>query len=249
MLSRIRYTHMKKLVTGLLTGGHLLLAAGAAHGGFHLLNLKKNKEILPHLKLTSAGLVKPEPYRLTPDKDYESFGIFTHEVEPTFVLFRNSEWSRDEAMEYINSTAEIFSQCGLKMSGNLLVVDAVNGEEKVHGQVNEELAKMFDQYRPAVFLFESNWRQNHGAYCFISEAESELRGTAWISSDYAERMGDIAIAHELTHIMEDTQTHEDMHNKGNLMTSTTNPASRLLTDGQCQDLLMSKYVKLLAEEE
>jgi hypothetical protein len=124
---------------------------------------------------------------------------FTHGMELTAVLFRDSGWDRSEIEPRFKRVAEIYTQCGVKLS-KLVYVEA----DPFEGRKNVDYSESHDDLiiskaipetpRPAIFFVQSlqkpnglislaySWR--NGSIYPDTPIEVPLRNTAWISNDF-----------------------------------------------------------------
>jgi len=155
----------------------------------------------------------------------------------TLVHFANGSWREEEIVAAATQAAGILGQCAITPGKvEVLRVDTEPRFRFFHTPTSRELARKLQPRTPAIFFVDGT-RQNPA---FDAEAigrgnsrsRPELRDTVWVV--HGARDLEIAIAHELAHVLMDSGEHSD--EPGNLMRDETAPGSTRLTDAQCERL-------------
>jgi Zn-dependent protease with chaperone function len=158
-------------------------------------------------------------------------------LQLTLVHFANGAWREDEILAAATAAAGILGQCAITAGSMEVVrVDPESRFRYFHTPTSRELARKLRLRTPAVYFVDGT-RQNPA---FDAEAigrgnsrgRPELRDTVWVV--HGARDLEIAIAHELAHVLMDSGEHSD--EPGNLMRDETAPGSTRLTDAQCARL-------------
>jgi hypothetical protein len=155
----------------------------------------------------------------------------------TLVYFPGGGWQEAEVRAAAAQAGRILEQCGIApVTVEVLRADVDARFRVFHTPVSRELARGLRPARPAVFFVDAT-RQNPA---FDAEAigrgnsrtRPELRDTVWVVK--GARDLEIAIAHELAHVLMDSGEHSD--EPGNLMRDETAPQNTQLSDAQCARL-------------
>jgi hypothetical protein len=160
-----------------------------------------------------------------------------HVLQLTLVYFAGGSWREDEIVAAATQAAGILGQCAIT-TGKIDVV-RVDDEPRFrlfHTPTSRELARKLRPRTPAIYFVDGT-RQDPA---FDAEAvgrgnsrsRPELRDTVWVV--HGARDLEIAIAHELAHVLMDSGEHSD--EPGNLMRDETAPGSTRLTNAQCERL-------------
>ncbi len=144
-------------------------------------------------------------------------------------------WPESEIHAALRTTAQILGHCGIRITRvDVLNVTAPETHRYFDTPRSRELARELALPKPAVF-FTAGTRQ---VPAFDAEAigrgnsrsRPELMDTVWIAQG-ARDLG-IVVAHELTHVLMDSGTHDNT--PGNLMAENTTPQNTQLTALQCE---------------
>ena len=155
----------------------------------------------------------------------------------TLVYFPGGAWQEADVRAAAAQAGQILGQCGVAPVRIELLRAEVHERYRIfHTPTSRELARTLRPGKPAVFFVDAT-RQNPA---FDAEAigrgnsrsRPELRDTVWVV--HGTRDLEIAIAHELAHVLMDSGEHSD--EPGNLMRDETAPGSTRLTDAQCERL-------------
>jgi hypothetical protein len=160
-----------------------------------------------------------------------------HVLQLTLVHFANGSWREDEIVSAATRAAGILGQCAISAGKiDVLRVDAESRFRIFHTPTSRELARKLRPRTPAIYFVDGT-RQDPA---FDAEAigrgnsrsRPELRDTVWVV--HGARDLEIAIAHELAHVLMDSGEHSD--EPDNLMRDETAPGNTLLTASQCARL-------------
>ncbi|HEX9813038.1 MAG TPA: hypothetical protein VGA88_13255 [Burkholderiales bacterium] len=155
----------------------------------------------------------------------------------TLVYFNAGAWSLDAALDATRGAARLLKQCGVVAARLEAVrVDAPRKYQFLDTPVSRELARSLHLAKPTLY-FVTDTRQKPA---FDAEAigransrtRPELADTIWITR--AARNVEIALAHELVHVLTDDGAHVDL--PANLMRAQTAPANTHLSNTQCAQL-------------
>lgn len=161
----------------------------------------------------------------------------THRLTLTLVYFSGGNWSRDAVTRTAENAAKILEQCGVRLGQVELVrVDAPQRYHYYETPASRELARTLQLAKPTVYFITDTRQQPAFDAEAIGRGNSgtrpELADTVWVTR--ATRDADIALAHELTHVLANSGEHVEL--PGNLMRDETAAENTRLTAGQCDQL-------------
>ena len=179
-----------------------------------------------------------------------------YQFDLTVVMFRETEWKKKVILQRLQKMADIYARCGVRI-GKLTFVtaDAPNGMiDFAHpGHRDREIAaKVPPTPKPIFFYFRSIPKYN--AYAWVEHSDNDeipdaVKNTAWFSLSVAmdlnkkiRRRGYISEAHELGHILLDSQAHAPEGEK-NLMAEKPENTTGTLTPDQCRKIKSNPLVK------
>lgn len=184
----------------------------------------------------------------------------THQLKIKVVLFRKANWSKNEVITQIQNLAQVYLQCGIKISvESLIETDALNGwidtdysYEKTDKKIVEALP---EDHRPILFFIRSN-KQKQFAYSWPDEKSGKtprkLIDTIWITTlvkplfGANDLLGSVE-AHELGHLLLNESGH-DTTNKKNFMAGRESPHwSNFIRPDQCEKIKRHKLIKPLIQ--
>ena len=161
----------------------------------------------------------------------------THLLHLTAVKLEDSGWKDERVLGVVRGARRVLAQCGVKLERVELVSIVVPPNFlDVTTPVAQELARDYRVARPAVYfvrgtlsspIFEA---QAYGRT--NSRSRPELADTIWITA--TARDPDIALAHELAHVLMDSGEHSG--EPGNLMRDETTQQNTSLSAAQCARL-------------
>jgi Zn-dependent protease with chaperone function len=158
-------------------------------------------------------------------------------LQLTLVHFANGSWREEEILAAATRAAGILGQCAISTGKmEVLRVDAERRFRFFHTPTSRELARKLRPRTPAIYFVDGT-RQDPAFEAEAigrgnSRSRPELRDTVWVV--HGARDLEIAIAHELAHVLMDSGEHSE--EPGNLMRDETAPGSARLTDAQCERL-------------
>ena len=161
----------------------------------------------------------------------------THLLHLSAVKLEDSGWSDARVLRVVRGAGRILARCGVKLERVELVSLSVPPSHlDLATPVSWALAREYRVARPAAY-FVRDTRRNPP---FEAEAfgrsnagrRPELADTVWITD--SARDPDIALAHELAHVLMDSGEHSE--EQGNLMRDQTAPKNTALTRAQCARL-------------
>jgi hypothetical protein len=158
-------------------------------------------------------------------------------LQLTLVHFANGSWREEEILAAATRAADILGQCAISAGKmEVLRVDAEPRFRFFHTPTSRELARKLRPRTPAIYFVDGT-RQDPAFEAEAigrgnSRSRPELRDTVWVV--HGARDLEIAIAHELAHVLMDSGEH--LAEPGNLMRDETAPGSTRLTDAQCERL-------------
>ena len=155
----------------------------------------------------------------------------------TLVYFESGAWSPDAALDATRGAATLLKQCGVTVTRlELIRVEAPPKYQFFDTPVSRELARSLGPAKPTVYFVADTRQVPEFDAEAIGRANShsrpELADTVWITR--AARNADIALAHELVHVLTDSGAHVEQ--AGNLMRDETSPANVRLSHSQCAQL-------------
>ncbi|MDH3280273.1 MAG: S8/S53 family peptidase [Gammaproteobacteria bacterium] len=162
----------------------------------------------------------------------------THRVALHIVLLKGSTWTENAAGKTIGGAAKILAQCGLELHGpELHVIDASEYLLDFAAGTARTLVERVAVPTPTVYLV----RDSKMEFPFDGEAFGRANSTSrpwltdsvWLVEDTADP--DIALAHELFHVLANQGDHSDQ--PGNLMQEHTGEKNHALSPEQCQQAL------------
>lgn len=206
-----------------------------------------------------AGFVKSKIALIDVNKFYEKTQqVFTHSFDLTLVVFRGTGWSKAVVLRRLKKVADIYAQCGVRLSQVKLV------EARAPGGVIDFFSpglgdtgiaqKVPSTFRPVLFYFRSIPKLN--AYSWPEDTEDEnvadaLKDTAWISlsaaMDLNTKIRDpkyVSEAHELGHILLDSLAHAEV-GEANLMAESYEYENDHLTADQCRKIKEHRLVHVI----
>lgn len=172
-------------------------------------------------KWEEAGFKKPKLTMVDTARFYRSSAGFSHQVDLTLIMFRNTGWTKRNIIRRLGKLSRILASYQIKIGYTMLVIaDSPNGMIDFWrpGTGDFEIAQMTpDTPRPVFYYIRSvpqfnaySWTE-HSSNKSLPEA---IKNTAWISlsadmelnkkirhSDY------LTEAHELGHILLDSLQH------------------------------------------
>jgi hypothetical protein len=153
------------------------------------------------------------------------------------VYFTDGAWPRDAALHATRGAARILRQCGVAVTTLELVrVTAPLKYQYLDTPLSRELARSLSLAKPTVYFVTDTRQEPQFEAEAIGRANSatrpEMTDTVWVTRHV--RDADIALAHELVHVLTDSGTHADA--PGNLMREETTPANTHLSAAQCAQL-------------
>jgi len=155
----------------------------------------------------------------------------------TLVYFPGGGWQESEARAAAAQAGQILGQCGIAPVTIELVRADVDARFRVfHTPSSRELARTLQPGKPAVFFVDGTRQRPAFEAEAIGRGNSrsrpELRDTVWVIK--GARDLEIAIAHELAHVLMDSGEHSE--EPGNLMRDETAPENTRLSAAQCARL-------------
>jgi hypothetical protein len=161
----------------------------------------------------------------------------THELALTLVYFSEGSWQRGAIMAALRVAAGILAQCRVVLQqAELLLVEAPARYQYFYTPISRELTRAIPASRPAIYFVTDTRQQPAFDAEAVGRANSrtrpELADTVWITR--AARDPGISLAHEITHVLQDSGEHVD--DPGNLMRADTAPGNTRLDALQCARL-------------
>lgn len=209
----------------------------------------------------AAGFDNPEIEFIDTDDFYrKQNSTFTHRFDLTVVMFRETEWKKKVILRRLQKMADIYARCGVRI-GKLTFVTAEAPGGMIDfarpGHRDKEIAvKVPPTPKPIFFYFRSIPEFN--AYAWVEHSDNDdipdaIKNTAWFSLSVAmdlnkklRRRGYISEAHELGHLLLDSQAHEPEGIK-NLMAEKPEDTTGELTPEQCLNIKSHPLVKIISE--
>jgi hypothetical protein len=155
----------------------------------------------------------------------------------TLVYFTAGAWPRDAALDATRGAVKILKQCGVAVTTLELVrVTAPLKYQYLDTPSSRELARSLSLAKPTVY-FVTDTRQEpqfeaEAVGRTNSASRPEMTDTVWVTRHV--RDVDIALAHELVHVLSDSGAHIDVPR--NLMREETSPTNTQLSNAQCAQL-------------
>ncbi len=159
------------------------------------------------------------------------------ELRLTLAYLEGSGWTPEVIVAATQASARILAQCGIALNrAELVQVAAPARFRDFFTPLSRELARTLALGKPTLyFVFSTRQRPAFDAEAIgrgNSRTRPELRDTVWVTR--GTRDLDIAMAHELTHVLMDSGEHSE--EAGNLMREDTAPENVMLSAGQCARL-------------
>lgn len=220
---------------------------------------------------TTAGFKNPDikRVRMTSISD-EPAEIFTHTLEPTLVIFRNSGWSERKVAVAIERVAEIYKQCGIKIEfAKMITVDPPFGHrsaviDKPYEGLDLKIASQVPTLTPPVMYFVKEALNGYTAWAapryFVAPGYAKqypdlkaMEDSAWITSTilkekYWTPWKDPSYsveAHELAHVI--GNRHHVADDVKNILGGTQGTGNDQITPGQCEAFRNFDLVKKIEQ--
>jgi hypothetical protein len=161
-------------------------------------------------------------------------------VYPLAVL-RTAGWEPARVEQAIQQVEDIFDQCGITVTaGSVYWLEAPVEFRELDESMQSRLLSELPSTRPVAVLVDRT-ADRDVAYSYLRSAPLASRGTAWITRHSHPRCLGTLLAHELAHILLDSDRHSG--DRGNLMFHTctisniagSGPGTDL-TDSQCNSI-------------
>jgi len=211
-----------------------------------------------------AGFGNPKIHSIDTNDYYTASKVkFTHQFPLTMVLFRNTGWNLDLLKQRAKRVAEIYSQCGIKLSSvNIVESDPFNGWLDVDGEENWrerwesrelKIARATPTpQRPVIYYFRNFLDDD--IYCASSWYKGFKKGppqddTSWFSAcdldpKYAVPDKSFSLeAHELGHLLTNDGHREN--GKKNFLARDKNFYNDHIDPDQCETMKKSPLVTTL----
>jgi hypothetical protein len=158
----------------------------------------------------------------------------------TLVHFTGGSWQEEEIVAAAAQASQILAQCGISPGGlELKRVDVEARFRIFHTPTSRELAQSLQLTKPAIYFVDGTRQRPAFEAEAIGRGNSrtrpELADTVWVTR--ATRDLQIALAHELAHVLMDSGEHSEV--PGNLMRSESAPENTQLSEAQCERLRSS----------
>lgn len=189
-----------------------------------------------------AGFGRPEKIALRLAPHVPQNIRYTHQIEVTPVVFRDTSWTAKIVENSLSRVAEIYSQCGIKiLAPTLYLLDALNNKTDLTlAQEQDVVAAMPLQTRPLIY-FITAIEDGAPAHSYgLANCKDTPRkcNTAWITryvkSEYYKELRDPSyspIAHELAHIF-GNRGHVSGYK--NILADTNELVNDKITPEQCE---------------
>ncbi len=209
-------------------------------------------------QLTKAGFENIAINELNTVKPTNNIIQFTHHFFITNIIFRNSGWTKNDVLRNMKKSAEIFSQCGVLLSGySIILTDPVYPQESYSiwekgsdGVTHDEtiLRKLSGDFEKPLIIYVTENTEGLPAYSWTAEQSKtqQLANTIWVSRQVLDQhkvhqvdgKDHNLIAHELAHIL----LNEEDQNFPNLLSGKYLFSNNELTVEQCEELKHSPLV-------
>lgn len=161
-------------------------------------------------------------------------------VYPLAVL-DSAGWDAREVESTIREVERIFAQCGIAViAGSVHRLEAPRAFRTLDESMQARLLAELPPTRPMALLVDRTADRDI-AYSYLMSAPVESRGTAWVTRDSRPACHGPLLAHELGHILLDSERHSD--DRDNLMFHTCSVSNVAdfrpgtgLTETQCEAL-------------
>ncbi|KAA3622342.1 MAG: hypothetical protein DWQ08_12925, partial [Proteobacteria bacterium] len=197
-------------------------------------------ERLPPMSHDGPLVIVESTVLVASDAGPDAQGAVTHVLKPVFAYFQGTEWTRERLARDARRVAQIFAQCGVSVPK--IAVHSLAGPAAFHyfhDSISRELVRRLALPKPTVYFV----RDTLQSVAFDAEAighgnsatRPELRDTVWVTEKITD--SDIAVAHELAHVLMDSGSHVDL--QANLMRARTAPENTRLTARQCDKIIQN----------
>lgn len=158
----------------------------------------------------------------------------THGLRLALIAFRGTHWNAETILAATRNMAPLLAQCGVRIvAAELRMLDAPLRFRYYETPVSRELARLAPMPRPAIYFVADTLNRPAFDAEAIGRANSgnrpELADTVWVA--LGARDLNLALAHELAHVLMDSGAHSD--EPGNLMQSETTAKNTRLAEDQC----------------
>lgn len=217
------------------------------------------RELLNQKKWKEAGFIDSKFEHWAVQDIYEIGELgkttFTHSLKISAVIFKSSNWKKDEVKVRFKKLAKIYSKCGIQVSGIDVIeshypkdwIDADASLEKTDGKI----ASMTPVTERPIFYYTDSHKEKDLAYSYYGDSpqgQGKL-DTAWISSglkkpEAAHFDSDMSTeAHELAHIL--TKSGHLKERKKNILADEDYLVSADITEAQCKKMKKHSSLKPL----
>lgn len=155
----------------------------------------------------------------------------------TLVYFTAGAWPRDAALDAARGAVRILKQCGVAVTTLQLVrVTAPLKYQFLDTPLSRDLARTLSLPKPTIYFVTDTRQEPQFEAEAVGRANSttrpEMTDTVWVTRHV--RNVDIALAHELVHVLTDSGAH--LNAPRNLMRDETTPTNTQLSNAQCAQL-------------
>lgn len=228
--------------------------------------IKAQKDLLRKKKWKDVGFINPvfdtwnvqDLYGFVPATEAK----FTHKVKLSTVIFRDSNWSKEEVKERFKLLARVYLLCGIQVSG-VDVTEAnfpedwvdVNGKQE---EIDGKIVSMTPIKERPVFYYTRSSKTFKWAYSYIrptstktrAKQESGKKDTVWITSEVkgseatVYKLGVSVESHELAHVLEKNSEHTKGPAK-NILADDYRLFNNDITEAQCKRMKKHSVVRPL----
>lgn len=163
------------------------------------------------------------------------------DVAYPLAVLESAGWDAGQVERVIREAEAIFAQCGITVTaGSVHRLEVPHGFRELDESMQGRLLAELPPTRPMALLVERT-ADRDSAYSYLMSAPNESRGTAWVTRNGHPACLGPHLAHELGHILLDSERHSG--DRDNLMFHTcsvsnvagSRPGTRL-TESQCEKL-------------
>jgi hypothetical protein len=201
----------------------------------------------------SAGFWRPEIKVINASPSIAPEGTFTHKLNMTLVLFRNTGWTEDRVKAQVSRASEIYKQCGIELSEvKLVIANAPSGiiDVSYNNRDDERISRSTpESKKPIVYFVRSN-AEGQTAYSWGASVEKPSRArfnTIWMTDDIDKSYKEVhdpsynVLAHEIGHIL--CGCSHFPGDEKNLMAGKINLLNDRLNQTQCEVFQKSSLVE------
>lgn len=174
----------------------------------------------------------------------------TYTMNVNLYFFRGSRWQPDDVAQRLPAVATLLAQCGIALArAQMHVIDAPQRFRSYSTRTSRELLRLLAVSRPALFFVDETLNDPPFDAETIGLANAatrpELAQTIWVA--HGARDLDVALAHELVHLLSNSGEHSDdpanlMHDESSQDNTRLNAAqcARAAASGEAQRLLVRR---------